>query len=83
MTKDLQDQFIEMNIKQKVIMKIQQTNSHIFSSQILFKNRLFVLVYTNEANNAKRFKARKCYLPKAIIRNYNVINNGKKTFMTK
>ena len=83
MTKDLQDQFIEMNIKQKVIMKIQQTNSHIFSSQILVKNRLFVLVYTNEANNAKRFKARKCYLPKGIIRNYNVINNGKKTFMTK
>ena len=39
--------------------------------------RLFVLVYTNEANNAKRFNDRKYYLPKGIIKNYNVIINGK------
>ena len=31
-------------------------------------NRLFVLVYTIEANNAKRFNARKYYLPKGIIK---------------
>ena len=41
-------------------------------------NRLFVLVYTNEAKNAERFKARKYYLAKGIIKNYNVIINRKK-----
>ena len=40
-------------------------------------NRLFVLVYTNESNNTKRFNARKYYLPKDIIQTYNVIINGK------
>ena len=41
-------------------------------------NRLFVLAYTNETNKAKRFNARKYYLSKGIIKNYNVIINGKK-----
>ena len=40
-------------------------------------NRLFVLVYSNEGENAKRFKAKRYYLPRAIIKNYNVIINGK------
>lgn len=35
------------------------------------------MVYTNRDDNAKRFKARKYYLPKGVIRNYNVIINGK------
>ena len=35
-------------------------------------NRLFVLFYTNEANNAKRFN-----LENLIYQNYNVIINGK------
>ena len=43
-------------------------------------NRLFVLVYTNKDNNAKRFNAQKIYLPKDIIKNYNVIINGKNFF---
>ena len=43
-------------------------------------NRLFVLVYTNKYNNAKRFNAQKFYLPKDIIKNYNVIINGKNFF---
>ena len=43
-------------------------------------NRLFVLVYTNKDNNAKRFNAQKFYLPKDIIKNYNVIINGKNFF---
>ena len=43
-------------------------------------NRLFVLVYTNEDSNAKRFNAQKFYLPKDIIKNYNVIINGKNFF---
>ena len=38
---------------------------------------MFVLIYTNYVNNAKRFNAPKYYLPKGIIKNYNVIINGK------
>ena len=40
-------------------------------------NRLFVLVYSNHDNNANRFKAKVCYLLKGIMKNYNVIINGK------
>ena len=40
-------------------------------------NRLFVLVYTSHADNAKWFNGRKYYLPKSTIKNYNVIINGK------
>ena len=34
-------------------------------------NRLFVLVYSNEDNNSKRYIARRYYLPKDIVKNYN------------
>ena len=39
--------------------------------------RLFALVYSNQDANSKRFKTRRYYLPKGIIKNYNVIINGK------
>ena len=38
LAKDFKDQFIGMNIKQKVRMKIQQMNLHIFSNQILLES---------------------------------------------
>ena len=38
---------------------------------------MFVLVYINHGDNPKRFNPRKRYLPKCIIKNYNVIINGK------
>ena len=38
---------------------------------------MFVLVHTNEDANSKRFKAKIYYLPKGIIKNYNVIIKGK------
>ena len=41
---------------------------------------MFVLIYSNQHDNAKRFKARKYYLPKDIIKNYNVIINGKNLY---
>ena len=44
-------------------------------------NRLFVLVYTNHGDKAKRFNGQQYYLPKGIIKNYNVIINGKRTFI--
>ena len=40
-------------------------------------NRLFVLIYTNEDDNSNRFKAKRYYLPKGIIKNYEVIISGK------
>ena len=40
-------------------------------------NRLFVLVYSNQGDNAKRFKTWRYYLPKRIIDNYNIINEKK------
>ena len=38
---------------------------------------MFVLVYSNEDVDSKRFKAERYYLPKGIIKNYSVINNRK------
>ena len=37
LAKDFKDQFIEINIKQKVRIKIQQTNIYLFSNQILLE----------------------------------------------
>ena len=37
-------------------------------------SRLFVLVYSNQDNNSKRFKAKQYYLEKETIGNYNIIN---------
>ena len=36
-----------------------------------------MLVYSNKNENEKRYKARSYYLPKGVIRNYNIIINGK------
>ena len=71
----MKDQFIGMNKKQKVRIKIQQINKDIFLNQILLESIDFV--YTNQDANAKKFNARKYYLQKVIIKNYNVIINGK------
>ena len=43
-------------------------------------NRLFVLVYSNRDANSERFNTQRCYLPKDIIKNYNVIVNGKNLY---
>ena len=40
-------------------------------------SRLFELVYLNKGNDLKRFEAQIYYLPEGIIKNYNVIINGK------
>ena len=41
---------------------------------------MFVLVYSNEDADSKRFKAKRYYLPKGIIIYYNVIINGKNVY---
>ena len=45
---------------------------YFLKSSFVGVNRLFVSVYANQDANAKRFNARKYYLPKGII-NYNII----------
>ena len=64
-------------------MKIRLMNIDIkldLKSNCVRVNRLFVLVYSNQDNNAKRFKTRRYYLPKVVIDNYNVIINGKNVY---
>ena len=51
--------------------------SYFLETNFVVVNKLFILVYSNEANNAKKFNDRKYYLPKGIIKNCNVIINGK------
>ena len=67
-----------MNIKQKNENKnTANVYKYFLESKFVGVNRLFVLFYSNEDDNAKRFKAGKYYLPKGIIDNYNFIINGK------
>ena len=66
-----------MNINQKVWIKIQQMNIDIFSNPILLGLLDYFSAYTNESKSAKRFNAQKYYLPKGILKNYNVIINEK------
>ena len=47
---------------------------YFLNSNLLGVNRLSVLIYSTQDDNAKRFKARRYYLPKGIIEHYNVIN---------
>ena len=51
---------------------------YFLESDFVGVNRLFVLVYSNEDADSKRFKAKRYYLPKGTINNYKVITNGKK-----
>ena len=41
---------------------------YFLKSNFVGVNRLFVLVYTNQATNAKSCKAKRYYLPKSIIK---------------
>ena len=47
---------------------------HFFKSNFLGGNRLFVLVYSSQNGNSKRFKTRRYYLPKVIIKNYTSLS---------
>ena len=58
--------------------KIQQMSRYFLESDFVGVNRLFVLVYSNEDADSKRFKAKRYYLPKGTINNYKVITNEKK-----
>ena len=58
--KDLKDQCIEMDTKTKSENKNTTNKYRYFSESNIFGvNRLFVLVYSNEDGNAKRFKTQR------------------------
>ena len=69
-----------MNIKQEARIRIQQMNEKKYSlkSNFFWSNRLFVLVYSNQDDNSKRFKTGIYYLRKGIIIIYNITIYGKK-----
>ena len=77
LAKDLKDRCIGMNIKQNARIKIREMSVGIFKSNFVGVDRLFVFVYLNEANFPKKYSAVRYYLPKGIIKSYNVIINGK------
>ena len=52
---------------------------YFLESNFVGVNRLFVLVYTIEGNNAIRFNARKYHLTKGITKKYIIIN-GKNVY---
>ena len=57
LAKDLKDQFIGMNIKQKLRTKITTNEYRYFlKSNFVGFNTLFVLVYSNQDVRYKRFK---------------------------
>ena len=75
---NLRDQFIGMIIKQAENKNTTNEFRYFLETNFVGINRLFVLVYPNRNDNVKRFNARKHYLPKGVIKSYNVIMNGKK-----
>ena len=66
-----------MNIKKSE--KRIATNEYrcFLEPNIVGVNRLFVIVYSNQDDSSKRFRSKRYYLPKGIIKNYNIIINGK------
>ena len=53
---------------------------YFLESNFVGVNRLFVSVYSNKDADSKRFKAKRYYLPKGIIKHGNVIINGKNLY---
>ena len=59
----MKDQFLGMNIKQNTTNEYR----YFFESNFVGVNKLFVLLYTNEDEYARRFKSRGYYITKMIL----------------
>ena len=64
-----------MNIKQKLKKNTANEYRCFPESNFVGVIRLFVLIYLNRDSDVKIFKARRYYLPKDIIKIYDVIIN--------
>ena len=51
--------------------------TYFLKSNLVGISRLFVLVYSNQDANSKRFKAKRFYFRKGIVDNHNIIITGK------
>ena len=58
---------------------MRNEDRYFLESNFVGVNRLFVLVYSNQDDNAKRFKTRRYYIPKGIIRISNIIIKSNST----
>ena len=56
LVKSCKDQCIRINLKQKVKIKARQTSAYYFESNFSGVNRFFMLVYSNQDDNPKRYK---------------------------
>ena len=68
LVKGSKDQCIGMSIKQKVGKNTANKYRYFLESNFVGVDRLFILVYANWNLNVERYKARSCYLPKALLR---------------
>ena len=70
-----------MNIKQKSDnKKTAKKYRYFLESNFVGANGLYVFVYSNQDDNAERFKTRRYYFPKCILKVYNITINFIKTF---
>ena len=53
---------------------------YFFKLNFVRVDRLFVFFHPNRDNDVKKFKAQRHYLPKGVIKKYNIIINGKNFF---
>ena len=65
-------------VYQKLRVKISKTS---IEKKFVGVNWVFVFIFSNEDNNAKTYKAQRYYLPKGLIKRYNVIINEKNLYV--
>ena len=53
---------------------------YFLESNFIGVDGLLVLVYSSQDENSKKFKVKRYYLPKRIIKNYNVMINEKNVY---
>ena len=80
LAKDLKDQFVGMNIKQEVRIKIYNNYTYFLELNFVGLTWLFVLIYSNKNDNVKKNKAEKYYLANRMTENHNGIINGKNLY---
>ena len=79
LAKDVKDQCIGANIGKSENKNSTDEYRYFLKSNFLCVSRLF-LIYSNEDDNAKRYTAKRYYLPKCITKNYNTIIDGKNVY---
>ena len=77
LSKGFENQFIRMNIKQEVRVKVREMNKDIFSNQILLHLMDYLYQFIQIKITIQRSKSKSYYLPEEI-NNHNAIVDEKK-----